>query len=128
MTDTTTAADTMVEDYFAAWNESDSQRRLVLAEKIWTEDGRYVDPLADVCGPAAFGEMIGAVQERIAGHTVRIASPVEQHHDQLRFVWEFVTPDGGTALTGIDVCRLSSEGKFASVTGFFGTVPEGVAA
>lgn len=127
MTETALAIDTTIDEYFAAWNEPDSARRLMLAESVWIADGRCVDPLADVKGPRGFADMIEGVRQQAPGHTVRLASAVERHHDQLRFVWEFVAADGTISLAGIDVCEVTDDGRLQSVCGFFGALPEGMA-
>ncbi len=76
----------IVERYFDTWNETDAQRRLALAKDTWSDDARYVDPVADVTGPVGFSEMVASVQGHYPNHRFRLASSIEQHHDQLRFV------------------------------------------
>jgi hypothetical protein len=114
-----------VERYFDTWNETDAQKRLALAEATWTADARYVDPVADVAGPAAFGDMVGSVQRQFPNHTFRLASAIEQHHDQVRFAWEGVGPDGDVVLAGMDVGRVGEDGRLDAMTGFFGLIPPG---
>ena len=36
---------TVVDNYIAAWNESDQERRRSLVSETFTEDARYLDPL-----------------------------------------------------------------------------------
>ncbi len=36
---------TVVDDYIAAWNETDAVRRRALIAGAWAEDATYVDPL-----------------------------------------------------------------------------------
>lgn len=114
---------TIVEQYFSTWNERDADRRLALAEKTWTPDGRYVDPQADVTGPAAFSELAASVHQLAPDHTFRLTSAVEQHHDQLRFTWEMVGPAGDVMLSGVDIGRIADDGRLAAITGFFGATP-----
>ncbi len=47
---------------FRVTKESDARRSAVA--DVWVEDGRYLDPLADVTGHNAISELIGAVQAR----------------------------------------------------------------
>jgi hypothetical protein len=114
---------TIVEQYFNTWNEKDADRRLALAEKTWTPDGRYVDPQADVTGPAAFSELAANVHKLAPDHTFHLTSAVEQHHDQIRFSWDMVSPAGEVALSGVDFGRLADDGRLAAITGFFGATP-----
>lgn len=110
----------VIERYFGTWNEPDAARRQELAASVFSPQGRYVDPLADVRGPAGFAGMVGSVQEQFAGHTFRLASGIERHHDRLRFAWDMVAADGSVAVTGIDVAHVDEDGRLADVTGFFG--------
>src|SRR5213592_2441868 len=44
-------------------------------------------------GHAAIGEMVAGAQTKFPVHRFRRLSAVDMHHDQLRFVWDLVTPD-----------------------------------
>jgi hypothetical protein len=119
--------ETIIEQYFDTWNEADADRRLNLAEKVWTDDSRYVDPVSDVQGPAGFADMVGTIQGHYPGHKVRLTSGIDSHHDQLRFEWDIVAPDGTVAFTGIDVAAVAEDGRLRSIAGFLGPVPAGEA-
>lgn len=67
--------------------------------------------------------MAAAMHEHYSGHSFRRASDVDAHHDQLRFAWELVGPDGAVALNGLDVGELAEDGRLLRVTGFFGKLP-----
>jgi hypothetical protein len=55
--------------------------------------------------------------------TFRLAGPVDGHHNQARFTWEF-GPEGVDApVVGFDVAVLSHEGKVVAVYGFLDKVP-----
>jgi hypothetical protein len=119
----------VIDRYFDAWNEPEQRARLALIQKAWASDGRYCDPLSDVQGHLGFDAMIAGVQQQLQGHTVRRTSPVDRHHDQVRFEWEIVAPDGTVAVAGVDYGELAGNGRLRSISGFFGTsVPEEVAA
>jgi len=111
---------TVIDRYFAAWNETDTTRRLALIAEAWSPRGRYVDPLCDVSGHDGFDAMVSGLQAQYPGYAVRRTSAIEQHHDQVRFEWEIVTPAGETYLTGVDYAELADDGRLASVSGFFG--------
>ena len=115
---------TTIDTYFAAWNEPDADARTKLASDVLSATARYVDPLADVEGPAGFAAMAGAVQAQFPGHSVRLASALDQHHDQVRFAWELASADGTVVVEGIDVVDVDADGKLGRVAGFFGVRPE----
>ena len=124
MSDVTTTVDT----YLAMWNEPDAARRADLIRTAWAETGRYADPLLEAEGHAALGQMVAAVHAQYPGHRFRRTSAVDTHHDQLRFGWELVAPDGSITVGGVDVGILAVDGRLASITGFFGPLPEEAAA
>jgi len=124
-----TELETIIDRYFDAWNETDGAARLAQIRQAWTENGRYCDPLSDVEGHAAFSAMVEGVQERFGGHHLRRTSPIEQHHDQIRFEWEIVSPEGASVVAGVDYGALAADGRLQQIAGFFGTsVPAEVAA
>ncbi len=118
-----TDAMTTVVTYLAAWNEADAAKRARLIERAWAGDGRYSDPMLEATGHAALAEMVAGVQAKFPGHRFRRRSGVDAHHDQLRFAWDLVAPDGAVVVAGIDVGALATDGRLARITGFFGEVP-----
>jgi SnoaL-like protein len=119
---------TIVDDYLAALSEGDTASRARLVSRAWDEDGRFVDPLLDVRGHEAIGGIAVAVREQFPGHTFQRTSGVDVHHDRVRFTWALVGPDGAVALSGIDVGEVAEDGRLRQIVGFFGDVPEAVAA
>lgn len=124
MSDVTTTVDT----YLAMWNEPDAARRAELIRTAWGEAGHYVDPLLEAEGHDALSQMVAAVHAQYPGHRFRRTSAVDTHHDQLRFGWELVAPDGSITVGGVDVGILAADGRLTRITGFFGPLPEEAAA
>jgi hypothetical protein len=119
MNDITTTVDT----YLAAWSEPDPGRRSQLIEQAWDGDGRLVDPPFEAEGHTGISEMAATMQEHYPGHSFRRASGIDAHHDQIRFAWELVGPDGAVALAGLDVGEVAEDGRLRRIAGFFGEVP-----
>jgi SnoaL-like domain len=120
MTDTSTDITTVVDDYLAAWNERDEQRRAELIERAWAPDGRLIDPPFEGEGHDGISQMAAVMHEHYAGHRFERASGVDMHHQHLRFAWRLVGPDGAVAVAGIDVADLAEDGRLSRVVGFFG--------
>jgi len=117
----------LAEQYIATWNEADPSARRALIDEIWSADGRYTDPLADVTGLDQIDAVIAAAQAQFGGMTFRLAGAVDAHHDQARFTWE-LGPDGGDAVVvGFDVAQRDADGRLARVLGFLDRVPAGLA-
>ena len=114
---------TTVDTYLAMWNETNPTRRAGHIAQAWTGDGRYIDPLITAEGHSALSAMVDGVQAKFSGHRFRRLSGIDTHHDQLRFAWELVAPDGAVVVAGIDVGGLAADGRLAYITGFFGELP-----
>ena len=118
-----TATPAHADRYLAAWNETDPVARQKALADLFTDDVRYIDPLAVAEGRAALDATIGAVQQQFAGFVFRLAGPVDAHHDQLRFTWE-LGPDGQEApIAGFDVATVDANGRITTVLGFLDRVP-----
>jgi hypothetical protein len=109
---------TVVEGYIAMWNETDAERRRLIIEQTWTEDGSYVDPNADVAGADGLDALVAAVQEQFPGHRFVLAAGPDAHHDRMRFTWQLVAEDGGAIATGVDFATVADDGRLRTVTGF----------
>jgi hypothetical protein len=122
VTDTAIAtnASTIVEAYFAMWNETDAARRRAAIERAWTPDASYLDPMFAAEGADGLDALVAGVHQQYPGHRFRLTDPVDAHHDRARWGWEFVGPDGGTPIAaGVDFAMLAPDGRLRQVTGFF---------
>src|SRR5262249_59398508 len=92
----------LAEKYIAMWNETDPAARRALISEIWSEDGQYIDPLAEVSGHDGIDAVVAGAQAQFPGLTFRLASAVDPHHAQARFTW-VLGPDGAEASrAGVD--------------------------
>ena len=118
-----TAYEELAKRYIDSWNETDAGARRGAVDKLFTEDARYVDPLAQAEGREAIAAMIGVVQQQFAGFVFRLAGPVDGHHNQVRFGWE-LGPEGADApIVGFDVAVIDDDGQIKRVLGFLDRVP-----
>jgi SnoaL-like domain len=113
----------IIERYIAAWNETDDAKRRELVGALWAADGSYTDPLADVRGPEAIAELIGAAQQQFPGFVFTLGGPVDANHDQARFTWHLGPAGAEAVVIGFDVVVLDGDGRIASVHGFLDKVP-----
>ncbi len=129
MTDVMTKdATAIVEAYFAMWNEEDTAKRAQLIEEAWTDSGHYTDPARDAKGHDALNKMVGEARPHFPGHTINRTSGIDAHHDQLRFSWSVVGPDGSVPVAGVDFGILAPDGRLERITGFFGELAPETAA
>jgi hypothetical protein len=109
-----------VDTYLGAWSEEDPALRSQLIEKVWTANGRLVDPPLAAEGRDEISDMASALQAQFPGHYFRRSSEIDEHHGRFRFAWELVSGDGAVALAGLDVGQLDDSGQIEQITGFFG--------
>ena len=117
-----TTADT-VAAYLAAWNEPDAAKRMALLDKAWADGGVYIDPLSDVKGRDGLSDTIAGFHTQQPGAAIVIASGIDQHHNQIRFRWDFIGADGKVAVAGIDVGEFAPDGRLARIIGFWADPP-----
>ena len=117
------AYDDLAQRYIDAWNETDAGARRTAVDKLYTDDARYIDPLAVAQGREAIASMIGAAQEQFAGFSFRLVGPVDGHHNQARFGWELGPAGGQAPIVGFDVVVTDDDGRISTVLGFLDKVP-----
>jgi hypothetical protein len=114
--------DKIAQQYIAAWNETDAQRRRALIAETWTADASYVDPLMAGRGHAEVDALMAGVQQRFPGFRFALIGQPDGFGDKVRFSWG-LGPDGGEApIKGTDFAQLE-DGRLKSVTGFLDQVP-----
>jgi hypothetical protein len=114
-----TQTDTIVDGYFAMWNETDADERRRIIAATWTEDASYVDPMFTASGHEGLDALATAAKQQYPGHTFRLTTPVDAHHDRARWGWDLVGPSGKPVVVGIDFAVLSPDGRLREITGFF---------
>lgn len=116
-------AEALVESYLAAWNAEDDGARRRLVAETWTEDGHYVDPVAEASRHEGIAAMIGGVQARFPGMRFSRLGTVDSHNGGIRFSWS-LGPDGGAAFVKGTDFGVVQDGRLRSVIGFFDQVPQ----
>ncbi|ORM27814.1 nuclear transport factor 2 family protein [Williamsia sp. 1135] len=114
----------LVDQYLAAWNETDPQARREAIAALWAADGVYTDPLASVSGVDGIDQVIAGAQEQFAGLTFVRGDVLDAHHNIARFTWELVAEVGAEPLVvGFDVAAVNDDEKITAVYGFIDKMP-----
>jgi SnoaL-like domain len=126
------AQDELLAAYFAAWNEPDDGARVELLERAVTDDVEVVPgyaPDAPVCrGRVAFDAHIAGVIASRPSPAIQLNpyGGADGHHGWLRFRWRVLEPGGavfaptGFPIEGVDVVRLSADGRANLIVVFLG--------
>jgi hypothetical protein len=110
--------ETVVDRYIAMWNETDPPRRRALVAETISEDGSYLDPIMTGAGIDGIDAMIGAAQQQFPGHSFKLASGPDAHHDRVRFTWSLSADGGDPVVVGVDFATVAPDGRLRAVTGF----------
>ncbi len=116
--------DDLAQRYIDAWNETDPTARRAAVDELYSEDARYVDPLAVAEGREAIAATIGAVQSQFPGFVFRLAGSVDAHHDQARFGWELGPAGKEAPIVGFDVAVTDEAGRIQSSSTRFPPPPD----
>jgi hypothetical protein len=110
---------TVINNYIAAWNEADPDRRRAIVGDTFVDDATYLDPLMSGEGHDGIAAMIAAAQQQFPGHRFELAMGPDAHNDRVRFAWTLVAADGGAPVAGgVDFAIVADDGRLRSVTGF----------
>ena len=117
---TPTVNTTAIDNYVAAWNETDAARRnerlaASVSDRLW-----YRDPMLEADDREAFAGVLGFVQQNFPGHVLTRTSDVDAHHDLVRFNWALGLPGEAPVFAGVDIGRFDADGKLSHIIGFAG--------
>lgn len=114
----------LVDAYGRAWFDPDPDKRQQFLLQAVEQDVIYTDPTVHIVGIQSLANHIRRIVEARPGFWLERTSPVDGHHDFIRFGWVQRRPDGFRGADSIDVCRISSNGKLSLIVGFFGSLSE----
>ncbi|WP_158852538.1 nuclear transport factor 2 family protein [Saccharothrix deserti] len=110
----------LVHDYMEANNERDHARRRAIIDRVFTEDGSYIDdalPEATV-GRDALDKQMAYFHENFPEHIFTLVGIISVHHDMALFTWKWGAPGAaGSAASGTDAV-LFENGRIKRVLGF----------
>jgi hypothetical protein len=118
----TNTLDTLADRYCAAWNTEDGAERRTILKTVLADDGLYADPSVRTEGVEALASHIDGVVARNPGARISRTSPIDGHHEMLRFLWSNRLADGRVLRNGVDFCTVAPDGRFRSIIGFFGPI------
>ena len=111
---------TAVDNYVAAWNETDEVKRNELLAAAVSEDLWYRDPMLEADSRDAFSGVLTFVQENFPGHILTRTSDIDGHRDLVRFNWALGLPGEEPAFAGVDVAKFDADGNLHRIIGFAG--------
>ena len=115
-----------IDEYVATWNETDPALRRAMIEKIWTEDGCYVDRGAEARGIDQISANIERIHRKFPDRIYGRTSEIYHHRERSRFEWAIIDPSGRPTFGGVAYVKFADDGRLRSVIGFFGAIPDEV--
>jgi uncharacterized protein YndB with AHSA1/START domain len=113
-------AEHVVDQFIAAWRESDAARRGALLAECFEPDGLYRDAYGYVPGIAGLSTFIANAQKFMPGLTLARTGAVRHAHGSICYQWTMTGADGKVVSNGISAGECSPEGRIRSLTGFWG--------
>ena len=115
--------DSVLADYFAAWNETDADERRRLLQRSLSEDVELVDPLGRWQSVDGVSDRIARYHSSAPGTKVVPGSDVDAHNNVERYVWKIVDPTGTEVMEGLDVTERDPAGRLHRIVMFHGSLP-----
>jgi len=112
----------VVRVYGSAWNEEDAEKRLCALDQSMIDTATYVDPTIDTANLPDLADAIGDFQLSAPKASIAQLSGLDVRSGELRFAWDFQN-DGVSAITGLDYMEIASDGRIASIRGYWNPLP-----
>lgn len=116
--DLETARRQAASDWFAAWKETDPDRRRELLERGTAPEVSFRDAFAALSGREDLASHIAASQAHSKGIRLEPDGDPTGCHEAIHFPWRAVSEDGEVVARGTNVGKLSLDGRFREVYGF----------
>ncbi|MEL6502714.1 MAG: transposase [Cyanobacteria bacterium J06623_1] len=118
--DQTVQVEQLIQDYLAAWNASDSDKRAMLLDQVMTSDCIYADSHLPnlVETQELHGQFIEQFRSKFPELQISLTSTPDTHHGFFRFGWQLAKSTGEIFTTGIFFGEISQEGKISKLVGF----------
>ncbi len=113
------------EAYVAAWNETSPTARAALLDRVWAEDGVYIDPTVDARGREALSSVIQDYLNNFDERLIVIRTIGSRFERTFWVTWAIRDLADDTDLVlGMDFCELTADGsQLQRLFSFFGDVP-----
>ena len=113
-----TSVDEFARAYISAWSTTDAQQRRSLINQLYAEDADfYADEPGDAAvhrhGRDEIEHNIRQVNERLtqANGLSTESTGFTENHDLLGVSWKMTSPDGATAMTGMNLLLRNADGQ-----------------
>ena len=111
----------LIDDYITVWNTIDNDKKRKILARIWSPQGQYIDPRANLIGSNELLNHISNIQSGRPGTTIARTSEIDIHHNLARFHWHLIAADQTIMLEGIDVVYFDLDSQtIIKIIGFFG--------
>ncbi|WP_424534807.1 nuclear transport factor 2 family protein [Sphaerisporangium viridialbum] len=110
----------LIHQFIDAINDTDAARRRATIEKILTPDCTYTDPEIAVEGHDALDAAFANLQQRIPpGFRFSLTTPVDVHHHQARFFWQFGALEADAPAAADSDVAIFTGGRIRHLYAFF---------
>jgi hypothetical protein len=113
------ALDRLVTRLLAAWNAPDRIARDRQLRMVWSDEGRFSDPLVSLTGREALSAFIEEWRTSQPGLRLVVTGEIAMHHGQLHITWAVLDGCGREMLAGSSVGEFDLQCGFLSLVSFY---------
>lgn len=113
------SAESVVDQWFNAWNDEDAGRRDAALEALATADVVFTDRYSYVTSLDDLRAHVAAVHRFMPGMRIGRCGSIRQSQWRVLADWSAVGPDGNARGSGTDVFDFDADGRIAAVAGFW---------
>jgi hypothetical protein len=98
----------LLKDHIQLWNETDQEKRILLASKIYSDDIQVIDPNLILNGRDEIVNFIGTLLDKNPKFHFTLPKPAEIHHEKAILSWHFGPDSNPDLISGYDIFTIEN--------------------
>jgi len=98
----------LIKDHIELWNETDHEKRILLADKIYSDDIEVIEPSTILNGRREIVNFIGNLLDQNQGFLFTFSKSAEIHHEKAILSWYFGPDSNPDSISGYDIFTIEN--------------------
>jgi hypothetical protein len=98
----------LLNDHLRLWNETDHEKRIGLAGKIYSDDIQVIEPNLLLNGRDEIVNFIGSLLDKNQGFHFTLSKHAEIHHEKAFLSWHFGPDSNPDSISGYDIFTIEN--------------------
>jgi hypothetical protein len=98
----------LLKDHIQLWNETDQEKRILLAGKIYSDDIQVIEPDLILNGRDEIVNFIDSLLDKNKGFHFTLSRPAEIHHQKAILSWHFGPDSNPDSISGYDIFTIEN--------------------